>query len=224
MRILLAEDEAMMAEAVIAYLSYYGHQVAWAEDGLTALDKAQSGDYDCLILDVMMPKMDGISVLKQLRSDGSMVPALFMTAKGEIDDKTQGFEAGGDDYLTKPFAMEELLLRINALARRGRAIVSDKMAFADLTLDRDTCVLRVGDCSCPLSHRELQLLEFFIRNPRIYFSADALLDRVWGLDSEVEQGTVWAHISYLRKKLESLGAHAQITSKRGIGYALEEKA
>ena len=222
MRLLLAEDEAMMAEAVIAYLSYYGHQVDWAEDGLAALEKAQFGNYDCLILDVMMPGMDGVSVLRQLRKGGSTVPAIFLTAKGEIDDKTQGFEAGGDDYLTKPFALEELKLRVNALSMRGRAIISDRLVFADLTLDRDACVLRVGSASCPLSHRELQLLEFLMRNPRIYFSADALLDRVWGMDSEVEQGTVWAHVSYLRKKLETLGAHAVITSKRGIGYALEE--
>lgn len=222
MRLLLAEDEKMMAEAVVAYLSYHGHQVDWAEDGVAALEKAQSGDYDCLILDVMMPGMDGVSVLKQYRKDGGMAPAIFLTAKSAMDDKTQGFEAGGDDYLTKPFALEELLLRINAMAKRGRAILSNKMTFSDLTLDRDACILWRGGASCPLSRRELQLLEFLMRNPRVYFSADMLLDRVWGFDAEVEQGTVWVHISYLRKKFETLGAHAVIASKRGIGYALEE--
>ncbi len=185
MRLLLAEDEEMMADAVIAYLEYHGHQVDWAEDGPAALDKALSNDYDCLILDVMMPGMDGGSVLKQYRKDGGMAPAIFLTAKSAMDDKVQGFEAGGDDYLTKPFASEELLLRINAMAKRGRAILSPKMTFSDLTLDRDACVLWCGNASSPLSHREFQLLEFFMRNPRVYFTADTLLDRVWGFDAEV---------------------------------------
>ncbi|MBO4836900.1 MAG: response regulator transcription factor [Clostridia bacterium] len=222
MRLLLAEDEEMMADAVIAYLSYHGHTTDWADNGLDALEKAELNSYDCLILDVMMPKMDGVTMLKQYRKEGGTAPAIFLTAKGAMDDKIQGFEAGGDDYLTKPFAMEELLLRVNAMAKRGRAILSQKMAFSDLVLDRDSCTLWCGGASCPLSHRELQLLEFFIRNPRVYFSADTLLDRVWGIDTEVEQGTVWVHISYLRKKFENLGAHAVISSKRGIGYALEE--
>lgn len=212
----------MMAEAVTAYLAYHGHQVDWAEDGLAALDKAEENSYDCLILDVMMPGMDGVSLLRRLRKDGCMTPAIFLTARSEMEDKKQGFEAGGDDYLTKPFALEELLLRINAMAKRGRAILSPSLSFADLVLDRDACMLRVGDAASPLSHREMQLMEFFMRNPRVYLSADTLLDRVWGLDAAVEQGTVWVHISYLRKKMEALGAHAAISSKRGIGYALEE--
>ena len=224
MRLLLAEDETMMAEAVSEYLSFHGHQVDWAEDGLDALDKARSNAYDCLILDIMMPGMDGVSMLKQYRKEGGMAPAIFLTAKSAMDDKTLGFEAGGDDYLTKPFALAELLLRINAMAKRGRAILSAKITFSDLVLDRDACILWCGGASCPLSRRELQLLEFLMRNPHLYFSADVLLDRVWGLDAEVEQGTVWVHISYLRKKFETLGAHAVIASKRGIGYALEETA
>ncbi len=222
MRLLLAEDESMMAEAVSAYLTFHGHQVDWAEDGLAALEMAQDKSYDCLILDIMMPKMDGVSVLKRLRGQGYAAPAIFLTAKSEIDDKVQGFKAGGDDYLTKPFAMEELLLRVNALARRGRMLDNDRMTFSDLSLDKSACVLSVGKESVPLNHREMQLMEFLMRNPRMYFSADTLLDRVWGMDAEVEQGTVWAHISYLRKKLETLGAHAVITSKRSVGYALEE--
>ena len=222
MRLLLAEDEEMMAEAVTAYLSYHGHEVDWAEDGAAALGKALEKEYDCLILDVMMPGMDGVAMLKRYRREGGMAPAIFLTAKSAIDDKIQGFEAGGDDYLTKPFAMEELLMRIQAMAKRGRAILSPKMTFADLVLDRDACTVSCGSDSCPLSRREYQLLEFLMRNPHIYFTADTLLDRVWGMDAEFEQGTVWAHISYLRKKFEALGAHAVIASKRGIGYALEE--
>ena len=222
MRLLLAEDESMMAEAISAYLAFHGHQVDWAEDGLSALEMAESENYDCLILDIMMPQMDGVSVLKRLRRNGNAAPAIFLTAKSEMDDKAQGFKAGGDDYLTKPFAMEELLLRVNAMARRGRILSNDLLSFADLSLDKSACVLSVGKASVPLNHRELQLMEFLMRNPRIYFSADTLLDRVWGLDAEVEQGTIWTHISYLRKKLETLGAHAVIASKRSIGYALEE--
>lgn len=221
-RLLLAEDEAMMAEAICAYLGFHGHQVDWAEDGLAALEMAQAGNYDCLILDIMMPKMDGVTVLKRLRGGGCAVPAIFLTAKSQMDDKVQGFEAGGDDYLTKPFALEELLLRVNAMARRGRTLNSDQLSFADLSLDKSACALSVGKASVPLNHREMQLMEFLMRNPRMYFSADTLLDRVWGMDAEVEQGTVWAHISYLRKKLETLGAHAAIASKRSVGYALEE--
>ncbi len=222
MRLLLAEDESMMAEAIMAYLEYHGHQVDWAENGFSALAKGQANEYDCLILDIMMPGMDGVSVLKRLRENGCAAPAIFLTAKSEMDDKVQGFKAGGDDYLTKPFAMEELLLRVTAMARRGRPLTADKMAFADVTLDQASCTLAVGKASVPLSHREYELLRFLMRNPRMYFSADMLLDRVWGMDTEVEQGTVWAHISYVRKKLEALGAHAVIASKRGIGYALEE--
>ena len=223
MRLLLAEDEKMMADAVIAFLSYQGDCVDWAEDGVIALEKARSGEYDCLILDVMMPGMDGVSVLRELRAGGNLTPAIFLTAKGELADKRQGFQSGGDDYLTKPFAMEELVLRVQALARRGKAVNPSMLRFADLVLEKETCSLKVGNKSCPLSHREYQLIAFLMQNPRMFFSADTLLDRVWGMDSEAEQGTVWVHISYLRRKLESLGARAGIQSRRGIGYALEEK-
>ena len=222
MRLLLAEDESMMAEAIIAYMEYQGHQVDWAENGFSALSMAQASEYDCLILDIMMPGLDGVSVLKRLRGDGCATPAIFLTAKSRMDDKIQGFSAGGDDYLTKPFDMEELLLRVNAMTRRGRPLNAERMTFSDLFLDQAACTLSVCSKSVSLSHREYQLLEFLMRNPRMYFSADTLLDRVWGMDAEVEQGTVWVHISYVRKKLEALGAHAVITSKRGIGYALEE--
>jgi len=221
-RLLLAEDEAMMAEAIIAYCTYFHHQVDWADNGVSALEMAQLNTYDCLVLDVMMPGMDGVSVLKHLRAMNNPVPALFLTAKAELGDKAQGFQAGGDDYLTKPFAMEELLMRVNALARRGHVIPTEDLTFADLSLNHDAFLFTVGKKSCPLNPREFQLMEFLMRNPHMYFSVDMLLDRVWGMAADVEQGTVWVHISMLRKKLESCGAHASIVSKRGIGYALEE--
>ena len=222
MRLLLAEDEAAMAEAVIAFLEYYHFQVEWVDNGLDALSYAQANAYDGLILDIMMPGMDGISVLKQLRSEGNALPVLLLTAKSEIRDKVEGFESGADDYLPKPFAMEELLARVRAMLRRGEQFHSDDLQLNNLILDRDACTLNVGDATCPLSRREYQLIEWFMRNPGTYFSAETLLDRVWGMDADFEQGTVWSHISYLRKKLELLGAQAEIRSKRGIGYALEK--
>jgi DNA-binding response OmpR family regulator len=222
MRLLLAEDEEAMAEAVTAFLEYHQYAVDWVNNGRDALESARQGIYDVLILDIMMPEMDGLSVLRTLRAEGSTVPVLLLTARGEVRDKVLGFETGSDDYLTKPFAMDELRVRVEALTRRGGNYQGEKITFADLTLDKGACALAAGDKSCPLSHREYHLIELLMRNPRMYFSADTLLDRVWGMDAEVEYGTVWVHISGLRKKLETLGAHAEIRSKRGIGYALEE--
>jgi DNA-binding response OmpR family regulator len=175
-----------------------------------------------LILDIMMPGMDGLTVLRTLRGEGSTTPVLLLTAKGEIRDKVLGFESGSDDYLTKPFALDELRVRIEALARRGQVYQGEQTSFGNLVLDKSGCALWVGENSCPLSNREYPLIELFMRNPRMYFSADTLLDRVWGMDADVEYGTVWVHISGLRKKLETLGADVEIRSKRGVGYALEE--
>ncbi len=222
MLILLAEDEEAMADAVTAYLSCYHMTVDWARNGTEALEAARQKTYDVMVLDIMMPGMDGITLLRQLRKEGSDVPALFLTAKTSLRDKVEGFNAGSDDYLTKPFAMEELLLRVRALNRRGKILPETGLTFGGLELDESICALRFGGETCPLSRREYQLMEHFMRHPRVYFPADKLLDRVWGMDAVFEQGTVWAHVSYLRKKLEALGAPVTITSKRGIGYALEE--
>ena len=222
MRIMLAEDEEAMAEAVIAFLEYHHYEVDWVNNGTDALETARMGIYDVLVLDIMMPGMDGLTVLRTLRGEGNTTPVLLLTAKGEIRDKVQGFESGSDDYLTKPFAMDELRVRIDALTRRGQNYQGDQTSFGNLILDKSGYALRAGDRSCPLSHREYHLIELLMRNPHIYFSADTLLDRVWGMDADVEYGTVWVHISGLRKKLESLDAGVEIRSKRGVGYALEE--
>ena len=221
MRLLLAEDEEAMAEAVVDYLEYHHYEVDWANNGIDALERARMGTYDVLILDIMMPGMDGLTVLRTLRGEGNATPVLLLTAKGEIRDKVQGFESGSDDYLTKPFAMEELRVRVDALTRRSQNYQGEQVAFEDLTLDKSGYAIRCGDKTVSLSHREYHLIELFIRNPHIYFSADTLLDRVWGMDADVEYGTVWVHISGLRKKLESLGSKTEIRSKRGVGYALE---
>ena len=211
-----------MADAVVAYLEYHHYAVDWVNNGTDALETARMGIYDVLILDIMMPGMDGLTVLRTLRAEGNTTPVLLLTAKGEVRDKVQGFESGSDDYLTKPFAMDELRVRIDALARRGQNYQGEQTSFGDLVLDKSSCSLQVGEKTCSLSHREYHLIELFIRNPHIYFSADTLLDRVWGMDADVEYGTVWVHISGLRKKLEGLGSKTEIRSKRGVGYALEE--
>ena len=221
MRLLLAEDEEAMAEAVVDYLEYHHYEVDWANNGIDALERARMGTYDVLILDIMMPGMDGLTVLRTLRGEGDTTPVLLLTAKGEIRDKVQGFESGSDDYLTKPFAMEELRVRVDALTRRSQNYQGEQVAFENLTLDKSGYAIRCGDKTVSVSHREYHLIELFIRNPHIYFSADTLLDRVWGMDADVEYGTVWVHISGLRKKLESLGSKTEIRSKRGVGYALE---
>ena len=222
MRLLLAEDEEAMAEAVVDFLEYHHYEIDWVNNGTDALEHARMGIYDVLVLDIMMPGMDGITVLRTLRGEGNPTPVLLLTAKGEIRDKVLGFESGSDDYLTKPFALEELRVRIEALTRRGQSYQGEQTTFGNLVLDKSGCALRVGEKNCPLSHREFQLIELFVRNPHIYFSADTLLDRVWGMDADVEYGTVWVHISGLRKKLESLDADVEIRSKRGVGYALED--
>ena len=222
MRLLLAEDEGSLADAVMTYLSLHHHEVDWADNGSDALDKALDRPYDCILLDIMMPGMDGVSVLKELRAAGSSVPVIFLTAKGELSDKSDGFHAGADDYLTKPFALEELLLRVTALGRRGHVRLTKNLIFADLELDREFHCFTVGGKICLLSPREFQLMEFLILNPNMYFSVETLLDRVWGFSAEVEINTVWVHISQLRKKLETYHAQAKIVSKRSVGYALEK--
>ena len=222
MRLLLAEDEEAMAEAVVAFLEYHHYDVDWVNNGTDALEAARMGSHDVLILDIMMPGMDGLTVLRTLRMEGNTTPVLLLTAKGEIRDKVLGFETGSDDYLTKPFAMDELRVRVDALTRRSQSYQGDQLSFKGLVLDKSGYALKAGEKSCPLSHREYHLIELFMRNPHIYFSADTLLDRVWGMDAEVDYGTVWVHISGLRKKLESLNAGVEIRSKRGVGYALEE--
>lgn len=219
MRILLAEDERAMAEAVADILTYHQYSVDTALRGDEALKMILAGGYDGVILDVMMPGMDGMQVLAEMRRQGVRTPVMFLTAKGEVEDKVAGFELGADDYLTKPFAMAELLARVKAMLRHGGNVES--LGAGCLRLDTARAALCCGAQSQPLSRLEYKLMELFISNPGHIFSADALLSRVWGMDSDAEIGTVWVYISYLRKKLASLGAAATIRSKRGVGYYLE---
>ena len=221
MRLLLAEDERTMAEPISVFLQYHNYTVDWVDNGMDAYHQAITQSYDGLILDIMMPGMDGLEVLTRLRGEGKNMPVLLLTAKAEVEDRIKGLESGADDYLPKPFDMSELLARVRAMLRRRDTYHSDTLSFGDLELTPDTCQLLSGCKAVPLSRREYQLMELFMNNPGVIFSADTLLDRVWGMDGIVEQGTVWVHISYLRKKLADLGSSAIIRSKRGVGYTLE---
>ena len=223
MRILLAEDERTMAEPIVAFLEYHKYTVDWVDNGADAYRQASVQAYDGLILDIMMPEMDGLSVLSRLRREGKNMPVLLLTAKSEIEDRIKGLDSGADDYLPKPFDMSELLARVRAMLRRRDTYHPETIVFGGMELTPDTCQLSANGKTFSLSRREYQLMELFMNNPGVLFSADTLLDRVWGMDGIVEQGTVWVHISYLRKKMADLGVSAVIRSKRGVGYALEEE-
>ena len=221
MRLLLAEDEEAMAEAVVDYLEYHHYEVDWANNGTDALERARMGTYDVLILDIMMPGMDGLTVLRTLRGEGDTTPVLLLTAKGEIRDKVQGFESGSDDYLTKPFAMEELRVRVDALTRRSQNYQGEQVAFEDLTLDVQSAVLRCGGESVQLSRKEFEVMKTFLYNPTMTITKDALISSVWGMDSEATDNNVEVYISFLRKKLKYLKSRVSIKNLQKIGYRLE---
>lgn len=221
MRILLAEDEVAMSEAVVDILDYHHYAVDAVYNGADALDYARSQNYDGIILDIMMPRMDGIEVLRRLRSEGNRTPVLLLTAKGEVEDRIRGLDAGADDYLPKPFAMGELLARLRAMLRRRESYVPDVQELGNVALDPARFELRCGGRVQSLSKLEYQIMELLMRNPGMTFSAETLLERVWGCDSDAGVGAVWVYISYLRKKLTALGAKVEIASRRGLGYTLE---
>ena len=224
MKLLLAEDEIAMSEAVVDILNYHKYSVDAVYDGEDALYYARSQRYDGIILDVMMPKLDGLSVLRQLRRENNATPVLLLTARSEVEDRIGGLDAGADDYLPKPFVMGELLARVRAMLRRRESYMPDVLRVGNVELDPSRFMLSVGGESVSLSRLEYQLMELFMRNPGITFPAEALLERVWGCDSDAEVGSVWVYISYLRKKLAALGANAELRSRRGLGYSLEVAA
>ena len=221
MRILVADDERDMALALEAMLKRERYAVDVVYDGQDALDYALTGNYDCLVLDIMMPRRDGLEVVRLLREQGSAVPVLLLTARGEVPDRIRGLNAGADDYLPKPFAMGEFLARVGALTRRGEAFTPNRLTVGDVTLDRTTFELSANGSSVRLGNREFQLLELLMRRQGRFLSTEQLMEQIWGYDSEAELSVVWAYISYLRRKLEGLGAHVKITASRGRGYTLE---
>lgn len=220
MKLLLAEDEPAMAEAVTDILEYHRYQVDVVYDGLSALDYIQVGEYDGIIMDIMMPGMSGLEVLSRIRKEGCRTPVLLLTAKSQVEDRIEGLDAGADDYLPKPFAMGELLARIRAMLRRREEYRPDVIEFGDLSLDSGSSVLQCGDRKVVLAKIEYRMMEALMVNHGIYLSSEDLLEKVWGYDSDADLGAVWVYISYLRKRIASVGSAVRITAKRNIGYTL----
>ncbi len=221
MKLLYAEDERSLSEAVVDILIYHKYIVDAVYNGEDAYDYALSGDYDGIILDIMMPKRDGIDVLVALRKNGCKTPILLLTAKTQIDDRIRGLDAGADDYLPKPFDMGELLARIRAMLRRREEFHPDLLTFGDLTLNIQSGTLSCGDTEFALPKQEYRLMEQLMANQRIFLSSKDLLAKAWGYNSEADVNSVWLYISYLRKRLAAMNSSVEIVSKRNIGYRLE---
>lgn len=223
MRLLLCEDEIELSNALVAMLKHNNYSVDAVYDGEEALHYLETENYDGVILDIMMPKVDGITVLKTIRSKGNTVPVLMLTAKSEIDDKVLGLDSGADDYLTKPFSTKELVSRIRAITRRKNEITDSVLNFGDITLDRLTFELQSEKGSVRLSNKEFQMLEMLMINPLHIIPTDRFMEKIWGYDSDSEIHVVWVCISSLRKKLIGIGADVEIKARRNIGYFLEGK-
>ena len=222
MRILIAEDELTIARALKVMLEKNKYAVDMVHNGLDALEYILAVRYDALVLDIMMPGMDGIQVLRAARSRGIATPALFLTAKAEIDDRVAGLDAGADDYLPKPFAAPEFLARVRALVRRSDSYAAPILQLGNLMLDCGQYTLASPMGTLRLNNKEYQLMELFMRHPRQVFSCEHLMEKIWGLDAEAEIDVVWTYIGFLRKKLKQLEATAELRTIRGAGYALEE--
>ncbi|MGN0608146.1 MAG: response regulator transcription factor [Oscillospiraceae bacterium] len=223
MKLLYAEDEEAMSEAVTDILTFNKYIVDPVYDGADALDYARSGHYDGIILDIMMPKMDGVEVLSQLRREGCRTPVLLLTAKSDVEDKIRGLDAGADDYLPKPFETGELLARIRAMLRRREEFTPDILTCGNISLNMQSCELSGNGQSFVLPKLEYRLMEQLMLNKGTYLSSEELFVRVWGYNSDSEIGTVWVYISYLRKRLIALGADIEIKARRSTGYTLEKK-
>ena len=221
MRLLLAEDERNLAEALTVFFEKNRFSVDTVYNGIDAYDFAKSAEYDAIILDIMMPGLNGIDVLRRLRDDGVKTPIMMLTAKGQKEDRILGFDSGADDYLPKPFEPDELISRVRAMLRRSEEYKPTVLRYADLSLDCSCGLLCCGQNAIRLCGKEFQLMELFLRSPRIVFSADRIMERVWGWDSDAEINVVWVHISNLRKKLKGIGSRVGIRANRGLGYALE---
>lgn len=222
MRILIVEDELHLAEALTQILKKHNYSVDAVHDGASGLDYALSGIYDLLLLDIMMPEMDGISVLKKLRGNGVSTPVIFLTAKGEISDMVTGLDYGADDYIAKPFSSEELLARIRAaLRRKGEVVPDDALKFGDVELNTANLKLTVNGKDMKLNLKESELLELLILRKQAVTSKEQIIEKLWGFDSEVEHNNVEVYISFLRKKLTFLNSAVRISTLRNVGYVLE---
>jgi two-component system, OmpR family, response regulator ArlR len=222
MRILLAEDEKEMSNALVAILKHNNYSVDAVYHGADALDYGLSENYDVIVLDIMMPKMNGIEVLEKLRESGIHTPILMLTAKSQIEDRIYGLDKGADDYLSKPFAMGELLARIRAMGRRKSEFTPNLIEVGNIKLNKENYELSNDKASLRLGNKEFQMLEMLMTNPKRMISTEQFMERIWGYDAEAEINVVWVYISYIRKKLASLDANVRIKAVRGIGYSLEE--
>lgn len=221
MKLLLAEDELSLSRALVHILEKNNYNVDPVYNGNDALDYIENGNYDAVILDIMMPGIDGITVLKKLRTHGNQIPILILSAKSEIDDKVLGLDSGANDYLTKPFDSKELLARIRTMTRSVQAVDS-KLSFGNITLDRASYELSSTTDSFRLANKEFQMMELLMTNPKQLVSTERFFEKIWGYDSDAEINVVWVYISYLRKKLTALNANIQIKATRNAGYSLEE--
>ncbi|WP_308577187.1 response regulator transcription factor [uncultured Parvimonas sp.] len=222
MRILICEDEIDLADGLCAILKGNKYSVDVVYDGEEALTYLGAENYDAVILDIMMPKVDGITVLKTIREKGNSIPVIMLTAKSELDDKIVGLDSGADDYLTKPFEVKELLARLRAITRRKENITDNVLTFGNITLNRTNFELSSKKGNYKLASKEFQMLEMFMSAPSTIISADTFMDKIWGYDTDSDISVVWVYISYIRKKLAKLEANVEIKVTRNVGYSLEE--
>lgn len=223
MRVLLAEDEKALSKALVTILERNNYSVDAVYDGESALEYLENDNYDIAILDIMMPKIDGLTVLKNVRKRNNLIPILLLTAKSEVDDKVEGLDAGANDYLAKPFHSKELLARIRAIIRTQTGQSNSKLSMGNIVLDQTSFELSSTAGNYRLSNKEFQILELLMSNPNQLISSERFLEKIWGYDSEAEINVVWVYISYLRKKLTALYANIQIKAVRNAGYVLEQK-
>lgn len=222
MRLLIAEDDPRLLKTLVHFFEINHYLVDGVADGADALEYAMSGEYDGLVLDIMMPEMDGVTVLRKLRQSGITTPALFLSARTEVYQRVEGLEAGADDYLPKPFSTSELLARVRAMLRRKDNYIPDVLHFGDLSLNRSTYELSSDEHAVSLSGKEFQIFEMLIERPNILLSTEQMITHIWGWDASVDTSVVWVHISNIRKKLESINSSVRIKFLRGAGYMLEE--
>ena len=221
MRILIAEDDPKLLKSLVHIFELNHYAVDGVDNGIDAFDFASSDEYDELVLDIMMPGMDGVTLLKKLRAKGITTPALFLTARTEIDQRIEGLDAGADDYLPKPFSTGELFARVRAMLRRKDNFTPDMLTFCALSLNRSTYELVCDGKTHSLSGKEFQVMEMLMQNPFVIVTAEQLITHIWGWDTDVDTSVVWVHISNIRKKLEALSAPVAIKFVRNAGYMLE---
>lgn len=223
MKLLLIEDEKELSEALFQILAKNKYFVDAVYDGEDGLDYALTGIYDVIVLDIMLPKLNGLSLLEKIRKEGILTPVIMLTAKSQIEDRVIGLDLGADDYLTKPFAVEELLARLRSITRRKGTVITDNtLTYGDICLNINTYDLDVNDESIRLTLKEFEIIKYFMERPKCVVSKDDLITKLWGFDSEVEYNNIEVYISFIRKKLSHLKSKVNIVTIRGVGYRMED--